>query len=252
MEERADAEIRVDALELRRIDRTVGEHRERAEVDALGHHAHRLGPAGRRARLAPAAPCSLVSAAPLVRVTGLLDRAVTDRAQLDRHLVGEHLLEPEPEEVRRIPAVGARHHVATEAGRAARAPVTARAAVDEPGSERARLADVAIAVRVDPRPEALADAELALEELATAADGTRGVALDQIHGGAVGELVTVPLPDLFPERLAHVTTRHRRKSLQVFGELRESGCRDEDENRETERRARHAYPPCARSHGRFA
>jgi hypothetical protein len=46
--------------------------------------------------------------------------------------VGEHLLEPEAEQVGRVAAVGPRGHVPTVAGRAARPAVTAGATVDQP------------------------------------------------------------------------------------------------------------------------
>ena len=77
--------------------------------------------------------------------------------------------------MRRVAAVRTRHDVAAEPRRAARTTVTAGAALDESGADGALGTDVADAV-VRARPEALRQRELALEELAPAADGARGIA----------------------------------------------------------------------------
>ena len=53
-------------------------------------------------------------------------------------LVGEHLLEPEAEEVRRVAAVGPRDDVAADAGGAARPAVAAAQLSDEAGADRER------------------------------------------------------------------------------------------------------------------
>ena len=64
------------------------------------------------------------------------ERLRADRAQLGRDLVGQHLLQAEAEQVRRIAAVGPRRDVAAEAGRAARTAVAGGAAVGQPGADR--------------------------------------------------------------------------------------------------------------------
>ena len=103
-------------------------------------------------------------------VGGVLDRPASRLAQVRGDLVGEHLDQAEAEEMGSIPAVGKRHHVSSVTCRAARATVARRAAVREPGAERAHGRDVAGRVEVDARTLALGGRELALEEL-TAADG---------------------------------------------------------------------------------
>ena len=105
-------------------------------------------------------------AAALVRVG---DRPLAHRAQVGRDLVGQHLLEAETEEVRSVAAVGSRDDVAAEAGRAARPAVAGGAAVGEAGADGQVGVDVPGAV-ADQRPLPLDARELALEELAAAAD----------------------------------------------------------------------------------
>ena len=86
------------------------------------------------------------------RVTAACSFRACDRglganlAKVGGDLVGKHLLQAEPEQMRRVAAVGSRHDVAADAGRSARAAVTSRAAVGETGADRKIDVDVAAAV----------------------------------------------------------------------------------------------------------
>ena len=155
-EERPNAQVGVDALDARGVDRAVGASGDRAVADALA-----LETQGDR----------------LLVALRLLDRRSADVAQVGGDLVGEHFLEAEPEEVGRIPAVRTRHDVPARAGCAARPSVTARAAVHEAGADREIRVDVPGAVARD-RPLSLIARELSLEELAPAPDRAERVTID--------------------------------------------------------------------------
>ena len=85
-------------------------------------------------------------------VTGMLPfgaRAIalrSDVAQVGGDLVGQHLLQSEPEQMRRIAAVGPRRDVAADAGGAARSAVAGGAAVGQPGADGEIDVEVAAAV----------------------------------------------------------------------------------------------------------
>jgi len=68
---------------------------------------------------------------------------VTDRAQVGRHLLSQHLLQAESEQVRRVATVGSRDHVSAETGRSAWPPVASGAAVREPCTQRPIFTNVA-------------------------------------------------------------------------------------------------------------
>src|SRR5262249_42985573 len=105
-----------------------------------------------------------------------VEGGLPDASQLRRYLVRQHLLEAEAEEVLRIPAVGSGGHVAPEARGPARPSVTAGAAVREAGADGEDGVDVAGAVALDgPLPQLAR--ELALEDLAAAADGAGRIAV---------------------------------------------------------------------------
>jgi hypothetical protein len=57
--------------------------------------------------------------------------------------------------------------------------------------------DIARGVRIYTRSQTLSCGELALEQLASATNGTSGVAFDEIDRGARGPLVTLARTDLF-------------------------------------------------------
>src|SRR5690606_8341764 len=103
------------------------------------------------------------------------ERLLANRAQIGRHLVGEHLDQAEAEQVRRVAAVGKRGDVAADAGRAARPAVARSATVRQSRAEPARLRDIAARVLVHARPQALVGAELTLEQLPAAADRARRI-----------------------------------------------------------------------------
>src|SRR4029450_11840143 len=121
VEEGPHPEVRIDAVDAGRIDGAVRHRPDDAELDALGEE-----PLGGR----------------LARRRGARDRRGADRAQVRGHLVGEHLLETEAEEMRRVAAIGAGDDVATEAGGAARTAMAAGAGIGEPRTERAVFFDV--------------------------------------------------------------------------------------------------------------
>jgi hypothetical protein len=109
---------------------------------------------------------------------------VADRPQIPGDLVGQHLLEPEAEQMRRVAAVGSGEDVAPAAGGTARPPMAGGAAVGQPGDSRSveqarvvAIADVADAI-VGARAETLREGELALEELPAADDGAKRIARD--------------------------------------------------------------------------
>ena len=118
--------------------------------------------------------------------------AGADGAQVGRDLVGEHLLQAEAEQVRRVAAVGPRDDVAAESRRAARPAVAAGAAVDQPGADGAFGLDVADAV-VRARAEALRQRELALEELPAAPDRAGRIARDDEDATSPAS-ATLPTP----------------------------------------------------------
>ena len=178
-EERPHAQVRIDADDARRVDRAVGTRDELAVVDALAGQCGfdgRIGVACGRQRL----------------------RAQV--AQVARDLVGEHFLQAEAEEVRRIAAVGARGDVAADARRAARPPVACGATVGHAGADREVGADVAAPVRRE-RALALHQREFALEELAAAPDGAERIARNDERGGLGRVPVAAIRADLLFERL---------------------------------------------------
>src|SRR5690606_2746206 len=135
--------------------------------------------------------------------------------QVGGHLVREHLDEPEPEEMRRVAAVGKRADVAAVAGRAARPAVAGGAAVGEAGAERALRRDVAARGRVHARAEPLARAELALEDLPAAANRAGRIALDEVDGRPRRRRVALAAADLACERLADTTARRHELERRV-------------------------------------
>jgi hypothetical protein len=147
-EERTNAQIRVDAFHFRGIDAAVGKRRDGSVPDAFAQQAPRDR---------DSAPCRH------------RHDALTNRTEVGRNLVSQHLFQAKAEQVGRIPAVGPRHHIAAEAGRSPRAPVTGRATVAEARTDGEIDIDV---------PEAVSKAgalpfqscELALKELPAAAN----------------------------------------------------------------------------------
>src|SRR4029078_4074833 len=119
------------------------------------------------------------------RALRLVPRLLPDRPQIAGHLVREHLLHAQPEQVRRMAAVGTRGDVAAESRCAARPAVTAGAALDQSSADRAFGRYVADAV-VSARPEALAQRELALAKLTRAAHSTRRITRPRAGGGRAG------------------------------------------------------------------
>ena len=127
-------------------------------------------------------------------------RVLANGPQIARHLIRDHLLQPEPEQVRRIAAVGTRDDVAAESRRAAWTPVTTGATLDQAGADGAFRRDVADAI-VRARPESLHQRELPLEQLAPAPDRAGRVARDDVGGRIRCQPVTDARADLLIERL---------------------------------------------------
>jgi hypothetical protein len=71
----------------------------------------------------------------------------------------------------------------------------------------------------DAGTEPLVCSELTLEELAAAANGASGVAIDEIDRCARGEGVTLTGSDLRLERFANGATRHLRRRLRDICKL---------------------------------
>ena len=121
-EERTHAQIGVHADDARRHERAVRVGRDRSVADPLRRQRPRLRRAGR---------------------LGGRQRLGADGPQIGRDLVAQHLLQAEPEQVRRVAAVRTREDVAAEPGRAARAAVAAGARIDDTGADRRVDRDVA-------------------------------------------------------------------------------------------------------------
>ena len=110
---------------------------------------------------------------------GLRDGRLTDRPKLRGDLVGEHLLQAQAEQVRRVAAVGARGDVAAEPRGAARPSVARGAAVGKPRADCQIDVDVAGAVARH-RPLSLEPRELPLKQLPAPADGAERVVGDDV------------------------------------------------------------------------
>ncbi len=184
-----DPEVGVDALDVSRVHGAVRHRRDETVADALRRELPR-----RRPSVAP----------------GGGDGAVADLAQARGDLVGQHLLQAEAEQVRRVAAVGPRHDVSSAARRAARAAVASGAAVREAGADRDRRVDVAAAV-VHGRPLLLQTRELSLEELAPPPDRAIGIAGDQKRGRVGCHPVSPAGADLFGDRLVNAVLRQVRR-----------------------------------------
>ena len=111
--EGADAQVRVDAVNLGRVGGTVRVAGDEVELDVFGHQAL----SNRVCKIPHRADCLLAGG-----------------PEFPGHLVRQHLLEPEAEQMWRVAAVRARDHVAAKAGRAPRPAVTAGAAVGQAGA----------------------------------------------------------------------------------------------------------------------
>ena len=156
-EERPHAQVRIDPFDLAGVDGSVRGSRDRAVVDALGRQLLRHGPT-------PA--------------LGGRDGIGSDMPKTAGDLVSQHLLESEPEEVRRVPAVGTGHDVSSRASGPARASVAAGAAIRKAGSNRDHRIDVADPV-LDAWALLLEAGELALKDLATPADRAERIPADE-------------------------------------------------------------------------
>ena len=158
-EEGLDAQILVDALHPAVVDDAAGIDLQAAEGDAL------------------ALELRLDSTPALLRSP---DGVGADLAQVGGHLVAEHLLQAEAEQVGCIAAVRAREDVAAEARRAARPAVAGGAAVGQARGERRVAVDVEADPVVGAGAEALRQRELALEDLAAAPDRAERIARDDV------------------------------------------------------------------------
>ena len=105
-----------------------------------------------------------------------------NRPEIGGDLVGEHLLQPQAEQVWGVAAVGPRRDVAAEARGSARPAVACGAAVGKPGADRAVGIDIAEAVARD-RSQALEPRELALKELPSAPDRAERIERDDVRRG---------------------------------------------------------------------
>src|SRR5215216_335945 len=140
------AKVRVNAPDLRRVYRPVVVGRDRAVIDPLARE--------------------LLGHAPVLRLR-FGDGLRAGQPEVCGDLVSQHLFKPQPEQVRRVSAVGSRNNVAAESGRAARATMACGAAIGQPRADFEVSIDVAEAVAHDgPLPFDLR--ELPLEELAAA------------------------------------------------------------------------------------
>jgi hypothetical protein len=84
--------------------------------------------------------------------------------------------------MRRVAAIGSCRNVTAKAGGASRPSVAARAAINEPGTNRQTRFDVAGAVTKE-WSNSLQPCELALKELSSASNCAKGITLDDEHGG---------------------------------------------------------------------
>ncbi len=155
-EERPNAKVWIDADDSRRVEGSVWQRRQRAIVNALALQGDGDG-RFRRLRLRR--------------------RLRAQPAEVGRDLVGEHFLQAETEQMRRVPTVGPRCHVATHARRPARPAVASRATVCEPGADRKIHVDVATTI-AGQRALPLFLGEFALKELAPATNRAKRIARD--------------------------------------------------------------------------
>ncbi len=164
---RSHAQVRIDPLHARRVDGSGRGRRDGAVRDSLGDE-----------RLRDRAAQSL----------GGAERGRAHLPEIRSDLVREHLSKAQAEEVRRVAAVRARHDVSPGAGRSARAPMAAGAAVGQPRADGDRRVDVPEPV-VHGGALELGPRELALKELAAPPDRPEGVPADQEGGGLRGRPV---------------------------------------------------------------
>ena len=195
-EERPDTQIRVHPRDLGGVDRPVWQGPDLAIVDALADEA-------------------ALDRFPL-HLRGLDGRA-PDQAEIARDLVGQHLLKPQPEQVRRVTAVRPGEHVAAKPRRSPRTSVAAGAAVRQAGTQGAIHVEITDSV-LRARSQALLHRELSLEQLAPPADRAKGVALDEIQRRSGCHDVAAPRSFLFPKRFVDPLPGVVR-GLRLVGEL---------------------------------
>src|SRR5579883_1094156 len=179
--ERPNSEIRVDANHIGSIYTAIRVGDERAVPNAFAEQRHNHG---------------------LVAGFGAGQRSRTNRAQIRSDFIGQHLLQSESEEVRSASTVRAGDDVPAKPCRTPGPPMATGTAVRQAGTNRRHLRDIANAVLGD-GSLAVRAREFALEQLATAADGSERISIDDKGTGVWGHGIAATGPDFVRERLGN-------------------------------------------------
>ena len=133
---------------------------------------------------------------------GVIDRVAANVPQVVGDLIGQHLLQSQSEEMRRVAAVGPRDDKSAEAGASPWTAVAAGAAVHQPGADDPIDLGVPEAIA---RHRALAQraGELALEDLPAPPDGARRITIDDVQRRARCVGVASSRTDLLREGLGN-------------------------------------------------
>src|SRR6185369_13885609 len=151
------------------------------------------------------------------RLKSLVDCLPANGTEVGSDFVRQHLLQPKTKEVWRVAAVGPCHNVTSETARASRPAMAPGAAINQPGADRQVSFDVSHAVAGE-WSNSLQPRVLALKELTPAPDSSKGIAVDDEHGGVQSHNITATRPCLFKERLVDSDIRRVRRNC-FIGQL---------------------------------